>query len=153
MEGEVRRTIIEGLPQDPPGEPSGHFNDDATRASAYRKKKAHLDPAVPPSRQQQQHMLQLAARKQQFKLQQPKSIIRYDLEDIKPTSAVTPTKTPWEALLPGTISIPIPACTIPAKQPPAASVPLRPCDIPRGSEMKKQDATFSFSAFLSQFGL
>lgn len=129
-----------GVRQDPPGAARAGVNDDATVAP-IRSQKA-VSPAV-------RHQVQLAMEKHQ---QQPKSIVRRDLEEQSKQSLM------------GIVAMTTPIinqCTGAAAQERTTSpVPVRPCDIPRGSDMKKKknesflpslDSDF-FTSTLKQFG-
>ncbi|CAB9506307.1 expressed unknown protein [Seminavis robusta] len=78
---------------------------------------------------------------------QPKSIVRNDLEE------TTPRSVPWTV----TLKIPgsLPECTG-GSQRSATPPPVRPCDLPRGSDIKKKNQSIFGGVageFLSQFGL
>ena len=142
MSGPRAKKITQELPgtrQDPPGAARAGVNDDATVAP-FRSKKA-VSPAV-------SQQVQLAMEKYQ---QQPKSIVRRDLEE--------QSKQPLMALVAMTTPI-INQCTGAAAQERTTSpLPVRPCDIPRGSDIKKRnesilpslDSDF-FTSTLKQFG-
>ena len=119
-----------GARKDPPGAARAGANDDATVAPVRSRNTSYP-----------------ITRKQLERQQQPKSIVRQDLED--------------KTSLLGLSMLPITECTGGgARRRTASPIPLRPCDIPRGSEIKKKNESILaglqgdfFTNALKPFGL